>query len=120
MPPTRSNTRPPVRPRLAAKARRELRHVLPDAIEQALCDYAGFAHLEDDESAPSEARVFSQYHAACKAALQHLEALLKLAKWVNEDDKPLAQVDGDDQADLRRMMAEAREALAELTPSHAE
>lgn len=48
--------------------------LLPDAIRQAVTNYRGlaFADVSDDP------KIFQQHQAACKAALAHIEALLKL------------------------------------------
>lgn len=48
---------------------------LPAAIRHALKNYRGMAFAEMSE----DAKAFQQQQAACKAALQHIEALLKLA-----------------------------------------
>ncbi|MBO6518691.1 MAG: hypothetical protein JJ973_01510 [Rhodospirillales bacterium] len=52
-----------------------LRKFLPASIRHAVQNYRSVAFAEP----PSDAKEFQQHQAACKAALQHIEALMKLA-----------------------------------------
>ena len=74
---------------------------LPDAIECAMQSYRRFYAQETED----DARSFSAHHSACKAAIAHIELLLKLAAWAN-----LPRKDGDDAA-LAALMADARDEL---------
>ncbi|WNK00099.1 hypothetical protein L2D14_01415 [Thalassospiraceae bacterium LMO-JJ14] len=82
---------PEVRVRRAARkppletARDVLGKSLPVSIRHALQNYRGVAFADP----PSDAKEFQQHQAACKAALQHIEALLKLAGIV---DAPAGKV----------------------------
>jgi hypothetical protein len=52
-----------------------LNKALPSAIRHALKNYRTMAFAEASE----DAKTFQQHQAACKSALAHIEALLKLA-----------------------------------------
>lgn len=54
---------------------------LPPAIERVIQTYHDFS----DQAMSFDAKEFGQYHSACKAAIAHLESLLKLLKNQNED-----------------------------------
>jgi hypothetical protein len=60
----------------------------------------------NDEPDAGDARAFAAHHAACKAALAHLDLLMRLAKAAGVDTD--AAEGGEEQA---RLLAEAREAL---------
>ena len=62
----------PAAPRSGAEM---LSIALPEAIGQAVENYLTLA-LGD---VPSDAKAFQQHQAACKAALAHIEALIKLS-----------------------------------------
>ena len=64
------------------------------------CDFAG-------HEPPVKARECGQYHAACRAALAHLEQLIKLARLVDGGTAPAAQPP----EDLEDLMARAAAAL---------
>lgn len=53
----------------------ELKKSLPAALRHAVRNYRAVAFAE----APEDAREFQQHQSACKAALQHIDALMKLA-----------------------------------------
>jgi hypothetical protein len=57
----------------------------------------------NDEPEPGDARAFAAHHAACKAALAHLDLLLRLAKAAGVDADA---VEAD--AEQARLLAEAR------------
>ena len=61
---------------LDIKTKKQIAHFLPQAIIQALQSYRNFS----GGIATEEAKEFSAHHAACKAALAHIELLLKLAR----------------------------------------
>ncbi len=85
---------------------------LPALLEKAAADYRSFA----GQAPPTDAKGFAAHQAACKAALAHLEAGLKLLAWA-EDAAPAA---ADDLAHLIRA-AEAAVADAAVhgeTPDH--
>ncbi len=59
-----------------------LRTSLPASIRHAVQNYRGMAFA----GPPPDAKEFQQHQAACKAALQHIEALMKLAAAVDAAD----------------------------------
>jgi pyrroloquinoline quinone (PQQ) biosynthesis protein C len=61
----------------------------------------------NDEPEAGDARAFAAHHAACKAALAHLDLLMRLARLVGVE--PEAVEASEEEA---RLIAEAREALA--------
>lgn len=64
------------RRRLPAEIGQEvLKKSLPAALRHAVQNYRAVAFAE----APEDAREFQQHQSACKAALQHIDALMKLA-----------------------------------------
>lgn len=64
---------------------------LPKAFDAAICSYQSFY----DTALYDDAKSFSAHHSACKAAIAHLQLLIKLADWVEadtpEDDLELFQ-----------------------------
>jgi hypothetical protein len=74
------------------------------AIERAIASYHTFAKDEPQSTDPKE---FAAHHAACKAALAHLDLLLKIAR-ITETPAP-----GDGDAPDARLawVAQAREAV---------
>ncbi len=95
--------------------REELIAALPGALEHALAAYREAVAQPSAE----EPRAFAAQQAACKAALLHIEALLKLARGL-EDERALQQPpessggeagENQEQA-LARLLSEARAELA--------
>lgn len=62
--------------------RASIRRHLPKLLRNAIADYAGFAA----RSAPDDAKAFAAHQAACKAALAHLDAGIKLLTWAEGPD----------------------------------
>ncbi|MBI2235781.1 MAG: hypothetical protein HYU60_02290 [Magnetospirillum sp.] len=83
--------------------RQTLKGRLPARIRAAVEGYEAFAGAE----APADAKGFAAWHAACKAALAHVDLLVKLARWAEGGGEAEA-VPGDG---LDRLLAEARAAL---------
>lgn len=73
------------------------------AIERAIASYHTFAKDEPQSTDPKE---FAAHHAACKAALAHLDLLLKIAR-ITETPAP----DSDAPDERLALVAEAREAV---------
>jgi len=85
--------------------RRRLHLVLPDQIQSAADSYAGFAA----KAAPTESKDFANHHTACKAALIHLEHLIRLIRWAGGEPEPASsEID----PALAELVAEARRDLA--------
>lgn len=74
------------------------------AIERAIASYHAFAKDEPQSTDPKE---FAAHHAACKAALAHLDLLLKIAR-ITETPAPGT---GDAPDDRLPLVAEARAAV---------
>ena len=90
------------------EARKNLAEILPGAIRKALQSYHRFAAMGPEED---DTRSFSAHHSACKAAIAHLELLLKLARWAKLDtdqDKP-----SNPQSELMEILRSARAELEE-------
>ena len=87
--------------------RRTLQGVLPARIRAALGGYERFT--SDDP--PADAKGFAAWHAAAKAALAHVEVLVKLARWAEgkPDDAAAADDDG-----VETLLARARAALGAM------
>ncbi|GEM_PF-1191390 len=67
-------------------ARQELLAALPQAIQRALESYTDFASNLGDDAA-GDAKSYAAHHAGLKAAISHLEALLKLGRLVMAEDQ---------------------------------
>ena len=93
-------------PNLEENIHAKIAECLPSAIDCALQSYRHFA----ERSAPDDAKDFSAHHAACKAAIAHIDLLLKLAAWAN-----LPREDGAEDDALVGLMADAQ---AELESYH--
>lgn len=83
--------------------RRELETVLPASIRAAIGAYGRFTADEP----PPDAKGFAAWHAAAKAALGHIDLLVKLARWAEGKGDEPGPNDGID-----RLLAEARAALS--------
>lgn len=86
-----------------ARTRNDLAARLPGLIEAALRRYEIFA----DDERPKSVKAFAAHAAACRAAVQHLDQLLKLARWAG-GDKAMAATPS---ADVDRLIADAEAAL---------
>lgn len=62
--------------------RRQIAGFLPSAILKTLNSYDDFT-ANKEHAKPKD---FADHHSACKAALAHLELLLKLAQWAEVPD----------------------------------
>jgi hypothetical protein len=88
--------------KLTAETEEQLKHSLPDAMQIAILSYQDFADKGQQDGKASD--YFKGYHNACRAALTHIELLLKLARLVDALD--------DDQEDTISMLLQ--NAYAEL------
>ncbi|MFA7431528.1 MAG: hypothetical protein WCZ23_15325 [Rhodospirillaceae bacterium] len=99
-----------VRPRRRAVRGDDLRAALasrlPGRLRDLLAEYDTFAQAP----APDDAKGYVAHHAACKAALQHADMLIKLLRWAegSEPDAPVAEAD-----EMGRLLARARQAVEE-------
>jgi hypothetical protein len=95
--------------------REQIAEFLPAAIRKAAASYHEFAGRAipagaDDKAA---AKSFAEHHAACKAAITHIELLLKLARSAGMEDG----ADGEEAAALMRA---AQEDLADFSGDYME
>jgi hypothetical protein len=74
---------------------------LPDAIERAIESYRVFMR-QDNSDTP---KMFGDHHNACKAAIAHIELLLKLARWVDLSNQ------ADDQDRVNGLLKDAENEL---------
>lgn len=88
----------------AAMPRHRLAQRLLHLAEQVAESYCVFAV----GSVPDEPKAFAAHHAACKAALAHLELLLKLSRALAPD--------GGNEMQSTLLIADARRALVNATP----
>ncbi len=91
-------------PKSLKTLKKQLLKTLPERIAEVIADYEEFASLET----PEDAKGFAAHHAACKAAIAHVELLLKLAKW--SEGENFTQNGEDAEA----LIAKARSALEEM------
>lgn len=90
----------------AAGLRHLVQNALPECVKSAL---AGYERFTADEP-PADAKGFAAWHAAAKAALVHVEVLLKLLRWAEGSAEA-----GDPAEDgLDRLLAQARTAIDQL------
>ncbi len=86
--------------------RRAVQDGLPERIQAALAGY----HRFTAEEPPADSKGFAAWHAAAKAALAHVEALVKLVRWA-EGPAEAAETAEDGLEDL---LGQARRALDHL------
>ncbi len=87
-------------------ARQELAADLPGFLDSALKHYRSLAGA----SLPAEPKALSAHFSACRAALAHIEMLLKLAARIaadGEDEEDMADIIARAEASLRKADAEA-------------
>lgn len=68
---------------LDEETRQEVAAFLPVVIRKTLQSYEEFIELSKSENSKD----FSNYHSACKAAISHLEMLIKLAQLIGVVEK---------------------------------
>ena len=77
---------------------------LPGFLDKAANGYRRFNAVDPADNA----KAFAAHHAACRAALAHIQLLLSLVRWVETADGSLREEARDD---LDRLVAEAQIAL---------
>lgn len=85
------------------RVRADIRNTLPGRIRLALGGYESFTA----DPPPADAKGFAAWHAAAKAALAHVELLVKLARWAEGRQESPETAD----TSLDALLAEARAAL---------
>lgn len=91
------------------KTRQQIARFLPDALAKALSSYHSF--MDKNQPSENDAKEFSQHHTACKAAIAHIELLIKLAQWAHLPDARAE--DHNHQIVLAAMLQEAQTELSE-------
>jgi hypothetical protein len=81
---------------------------LPDDIALARDAYHRLAH---EAAGIMEAKEFAAHQAACKAALGHIESLIKLLRWAFEGAQTGAMTEEEDGPSVDQLIAEARRKL---------
>lgn len=121
----RARTQRPGRRKAASGAvlRRDLARRLPGQVSALLGEYEAFA-ADPDRDTPADAKAWSAHHAACKAALQHAEMLIKLLRWAEsgaaETDGAGGAGDAAGAGDLEGLLTRARAALGTAGPPGAD
>lgn len=70
-------------PEIGMQTRAQIAETLPKAIERAITSYHVFTGRE---ASSDESKDFQNQHAAAKAALAHIELLIKLAALLNDEN----------------------------------
>lgn len=86
--------------------RRQVQAALPERMQAALGGYERFTA----EEPPTDAKGFAAWHAAAKAALAHMEVLVKLMRWAEGH----AEADDPAEAGLDQLLRQARTALDQM------
>lgn len=84
----------------------DLLNTLPEAMQRALQSYTSYI-TQPIEHDPKQ---YAAHHAGGKAALSHLEALLKLAKWVMAEQQSV-KGPADRAEALENLIQQAQQAL---------
>ena len=95
-----------------AQMRSCLAALLPEATARAVQSYHQFA----TQDVLHDSKNFTAHHAACKAALAHLDYLTKLAQWVAKQQPVGTQDDNAD--DLSVLVQQARLQLLQAQQSY--
>ncbi|KAF0109742.1 MAG: hypothetical protein FD149_2777 [Rhodospirillaceae bacterium] len=86
--------------------REQFKETLAKRIAQAVKSYDGFV----GEVPPADVKGFAAHHAACRAALAHVDMLVKLARWA-EGKGTMTDSEAED---LDRLLAGTRSAVSDL------
>ena len=100
--------------RIEMMSKEQLARFLPDALNTAINSYHAFMAQEIKQ----EPKDFAAHHAACKAAIAHIELLLKFARWADLPDAQAAN--HNNQIVLAAIMREAEDELQKYRDSGAE
>lgn len=84
-----------------------LQKSLPEKVTRALQSYDDFT----SQPPAGDAKSFSAHHSACRAAVVHIETLLKLAKWTDEEAASSTPLPN---AEIMELLAAARTELDEF------
>lgn len=87
--------------------RRDLRHGLPALLRRAIDSY----HRFSAGPAPEDTKSFVAYQAGCRAAILHIQLLLKLAACAESDGAATAAGPTEADAELETLIETAKAAL---------
>ncbi|MCT4574745.1 MAG: hypothetical protein OIF36_03090 [Alphaproteobacteria bacterium] len=68
--------------RIKGRMKQKISNFIPSAFNRALCSYRIFSSRNVDMD---ETKEFSAYHSACKTALSHIDNLIKLSSYTEEE-----------------------------------
>lgn len=85
-----------------ARVRARWADELPAHLARAMDAYRAVA-MQD---APTDSKAFAAHQAACKQALAHIEGLIKLSRWADDETAPI-----DDAEDVDGLIDRAEAAL---------
>jgi hypothetical protein len=95
--------------RAVADLRQDLRHGLPALLRRAIDTYRRFSA----GPAPEDAKSFVAYQAGCRAAILHIQLLLKLAACAESEGAVAAAGAAEADAELETLIETAKAALDE-------
>ena len=61
----------------------KLHNMLLPSLDKAILSYQDFARHADGAFSTTDSKEFSAYQSACKAALGHIESIIKLSRFVD-------------------------------------
>ncbi len=88
---------------IEAGMRQSVARALSDSIDITLRSYERFMELSNPGD---DSKDFKAHHEACKAAIMHIELLIKLVQLVDSQDA--SKKSADDQAVLSKALADAK------------
>lgn len=83
----------------------ELIDELPSLLSKVTCEYRDFTKTQNS----GDVKSFAAYQTACRAALTHLQLLIKIAMWAQPDIGKNIAID--DESDLDQLILDARTAI---------
>lgn len=90
--------------------RKTVQASLPSQVQMALAGYERFTAL----APPDDSKGFAAWHAAAKAALAHVELLVKLLRWAQGPGLADSAAGEAEEPSVERLLAQARAALGAL------
>lgn len=97
-------------PETSTTPQQQVAACLPESIRWAVDNYRNFAGT----SPPVDSKDFTAFQSGCKAALAHLEALLKVTEQVQRSQPEDHRDTAPERAVLNDLVREARTAVARL------
>jgi hypothetical protein len=94
--------------RLKGVMKKKIAKFVPSAFNRALCSYRTFSAKNVDID---ETKEFSAYHSACKNALSHIDNLIKLADFGEEELEDKKETEDNS---LKQILESAKQQLTEI------